>query len=442
MQKILEVGKPSDFQMDENEEPPSGGSLEPPPYNPSTPFPDISVYSNISPILKPAKHTFRPSPDARAFRKRFFPSAGDREWNDWHWQIANRIKTLEQVEQMLQLSPEERDALGDHSTGLPFSVTPYYMSLLSVDDPSEALRRSVIPTIHENVRGPGEADDPLGEDDQSPVPGLVHRYPDRVLFLLSDFCSTYCRYCTRSRVVGHGTVLPVRERLERAFDYIRRTRSVRDVLVSGGDPLTIGDEKLEWVLQNLRAIPHVEMLRIGTKVPAVLPQRITRPLVRMLRRYHPLWMSLHFTHPSECTPESARACGMLADGGIPLGSQTVLLKGINDDVDTMKALMHGLIKMRVKPYYLFQCDPISGSGHFRAPVKKGLEIIRGLRGFTSGYAVPTYVIDAPGGGGKVPLMPDYVTGREGDSLILRNYEGRYFSYPDADEPACGVKIYQ
>jgi lysine 2,3-aminomutase len=268
----------------------------------------------------------------------------------------------------------------------------------------------------------------------------VHRYPDRVLFLLSDFCSTYCRYCTRSRVVGHGTVLRVRERLERALDYIRRTRSVRDVLVSGGDPLTIGDEKLEWVLRNLRAIPHVEMLRIGTKVPAVLPQRITRQLVRMLRRYHPLWMSLHFTHSSECTPESARACGMLADGGIPLGSQTVLLKGINDDVDTMKALMHRLISMRVKPYYLFQCDPISGSAHFRTPVKKGLEIIRGLRGFTSGYAVPTYVIDAPGGGGKVPLMPDYVRGRQNDSLILRNYEGRYFSYPDSDETAGGRRF--
>jgi lysine 2,3-aminomutase len=442
MQKILEVGKPSEYQMEENEEPPSGGSSEPPPNNPSTLFPDIETYPHILPILKPVKRTLRTSAAARAFRRRFFPLAGEREWNDWHWQIANRIKTPEQLELMLHLTPEERDASVSHTTGLPFSVTPYYMSLLNADDPAEALRRSVIPTIHEQLRGPGEADDPLGEEGQSPVPGLVHRYPDRVLFLLSDFCSTYCRYCTRSRVVGHGEVLPTRERLERAFDYIRRTRSVRDVLVSGGDPLTLGDEKLEWILRNLRAIPHVEMLRIGTKVPAVLPQRITGQLVRMLRRYHPLWMSLHFTHPSECTPESARACGMLADAGIPLGSQTVLLKGINDDVDTMKALMHRLITMRVKPYYLFQCDPISGSAHFRTPVEKGLEIIRGLRGFTSGYAVPTYVIDAPGGGGKVPLMPDYIRGRQGESLILCNYEGRYFSYPDADEAACGAKVYQ
>jgi lysine 2,3-aminomutase len=304
------------------------------------------------------------------------------------------------------------------------------MSLLSPDDPHQALRRTVVPTLQETIRSFGEEDDPLGEESQSPVPGLVHRYPDRALLLLSDFCSTYCRYCTRSRIVGKGGLYPSRSRLESAFDYIRMTPSVRDVLLSGGDPLLIGEQRLSWILSRLRQIPHVEILRIGTKVPAVLPQRITPKLVRMLRQYHPLWMSLHFTHPDECTPEAYRACGMLADAGIPLGSQTVLLKDINDNVDTMRSLMHQLMQMRVKPYYLYQCDPITGSAHFRTPVAKGLEIIRGLRGFTSGYAVPTYVIDAPGGGGKIPLMPDYVVGREDGALLLQNYEKNLYRYPD------------
>jgi lysine 2,3-aminomutase len=366
----------------------------------------------------------------------------DSQWNDWHWQIQNRIRSLGQAEMMLHLSDTERDALVHLGTSLPFGVTPYYMSLVSPDNPLDPLRRCVIPTIHEQMTSPGEADDPLGEDAQSPVPGLVHRYPDRVLFLLSDFCSTYCRYCTRSRMVGHGLLTPQRDRLEAAMAYIRRTPTVRDVLVSGGDPLTMGEEKLEWVLKGLRSIPHVEIVRIGTKVPAVLPQRITPALVRMLRKYHPLWISVHFTHPDECTPESARACAMLADAGIPLGSQTVLLKGINDRVETMTDLVHGLLKMRVRPYYLYQCDPISGSAHFRTPVEKGLEIIRGLRGFTSGYAVPTYVIDAPGGGGKIPLMPDYVAGRQGEALILRNYEEKFFSYPDAADASCPDGLYQ
>ena len=280
------------------------------------------------------------------------------------------------------------------------------------------------------LKCPCEADDPLGEEHQSPVNGLVHRYPDRVLLLLTDFCSTYCRYCTRSRVVGHGTIHPNRSRLEKAIDYIKNTTSVRDVLISGGDPLTMSDERLEWLLQQLRPISHLDIIRIGTKVPAVLPQRITPKLVRMLKKYHPLWMSLHFIHPEECTPEAYRACDMLANAGIPLGSQTVLLKGINDSAATMRDLMHHLLKMRVRPYYLYQCDPISGSGHFRTTVEKGLEIIRGLRGFTSGYAVPTYVIDAPGGGGKIPLMPDYNAGRKGDFLLIKNYENRIFRYPD------------
>jgi lysine 2,3-aminomutase len=451
MHEIMQESRPSEFLIEENEEPPSGEETEEPPSGLaalpfqqalSAPFVITPVHSFPVPSFVHPRRGTRTSPPTRAFRKRFYPQVMDSQWNDWHWQIANRIRTLAQAETMLHLSAMERDALVHLGTSLPFGVTPYYMSLVSPDNPHDALRRCVIPTVHEQMTSPGEADDPLGEDAQSPVPGLVHRYPDRVLFLLSDFCSTYCRYCTRSRVVGHGALTPQRDRLEAAMAYIRRTPTVRDVLLSGGDPLTMGEEKLEWVLKGLRSIPHVEIIRIGTKVPAVLPQRITPALVRMLKRYHPLWISVHFTHPDECTPESTRACALLADAGIPLGSQTVLLKGINDEVDTMTDLVHRLLKMRVRPYYLYQCDPISGSAHFRTQVEKGLEIIRGLRGFTSGYAVPTFVIDAPGGGGKVPLMPDYVAGRQGDALILRNYENRFFSYPDAADVSCPQGLYQ
>jgi len=372
------------------------------------------------------------SPAVRSFRKRHFPSVPTKLWNDWQWQTSHRIRSLGQLESMISLSEDERAAFTGTETVLPLGITPYYMSLVSRDDPDQPIRRTVIPTVYETALTVGEADDPLGEDGMSPVPGLVHRYPDRVLLLLSDFCSTYCRYCTRSRVVGHGGIHPSRNRLERAFAYIEQTTSIRDVLLSGGDPLMLGEEKLSWILSRLHQIPHVEIVRIGTKVPAVLPQRITQRLVRMLRQYHPLWMSLHFTHPDECTPEALRACTMLADAGIPLGSQTVLLKGVNDSVETMRSLVHRLLKMRVRPYYLYQCDPITGSAHFRTPIAKGLEIIRGLRGFTSGYAVPTYVVDAPGGGGKIPLMPDYVVGREDDALVLRNYENKIYRYPESD----------
>ena len=372
----------------------------------------------------------RMNPKSRAFRKVFFPEASDTEWNDWQWQLRNRIRTLEQLRRMLTLSTEEEKALEQHGDLLPASITPHYMGLVSSHDPEQPIRRTVIPTVYETRQCPGEAEDPLGEEHQSPVHGLVHRYPDRVLLLVTDFCSTYCRYCTRSRVVGQGSLSPSKDRLEAAFDYIRRSPQIRDVLISGGDPLTLSDEKLEWILSSLRAIPHVEVIRMGSKIPAVLPQRVTPQLARMLRKYHPFWLSLHFTHPDECCYETERACGLLADAGIPLGSQTVLLRGVNDNVPTMKSLMHGLMKMRVRPYYLYQCDPIHGSQHFRTPVSKGLEIIRGLRGHTTGYAVPTYVIDAPGGVGKIPIAPDFVTGKDGQDLILGNYEGKTFRYPD------------
>jgi lysine 2,3-aminomutase len=411
----------------QGEEPPQG---EPPLFS-------LSLQSSGKPQLKsdlemPARHrVLKMSPWCREFRSVFFPEATDLQWSDWRWQIQNRIRDLATVRRMIRLTTEEEKALELVGKMLPMAVTPHYMGLVSPTDPDQAIRRSVIPTVYEMCRCPGEADDPLGEEHQSPIPGLVHRYPDRVLLLATDFCSSYCRYCTRSRVVGQGGITPSTRRLQAIFDYIRSKPQIRDVLISGGDPLTLSDARLEYILSNLRAIQHVEIIRIGTKIPAVLPQRITPQLARMLRKYHPLWMSLHFTHPDECCYESVKACNILADAGLPLGSQTVLLKGVNDSAEVMKRLMHSMMKMRVKPYYLYQCDPISGSQHFRTSVSKGVEIIRSLRGHTSGYAVPTYVIDAPGGGGKIPLSPDYVEDKDpSGNLSLRNYEGRTFQYPD------------
>ena len=374
---------------------------------------------------------FKTSQKTTLFRKKYFPSTSSAEWNDWHWQIRNRIRDLDTLKQLINLSEDEIAAIGFSMNGLPLNITPYYASLIDRDNPEHPVRKAVVPVTAERILSCGEAEDPLGEESDSPVHGLVHRYPDRVLFLVTDFCSSYCRYCTRSRMVGgNHRSLSDKARWEKSINYIAENKSVRDVLLSGGDPLTLPDESLEWLLSNLRKIDHVEMIRIGTKVPVVLPQRITPSLTRMLKKYHPLWISIHFMHPEELTAETAQACERLADAGIPLGSQTVLLKGINDNVDTFKALVHGLLKVRVKPYYLYQCDPISGSGHVRTSVEKGLEIINGLRGHTTGYAVPTYVIDSPGGGGKIPLLPDYIEGRDGDDLLLRNYRGGVYRYPD------------
>lgn len=368
---------------------------------------------------------------SNAFRKRHFPGVTYNEWQDWRWQLRNSIRDEDSLERVIRLSPDERSALERSGGALPFRVTPYYLSLLDPDDPAQPVRRTVVPVRQEQLRAPCEADDPLGEDSDSPVPGIVHRYPDRVLFLVTDHCAMYCRYCTRTRMVGRGEAAGThRNTWEAALSYIESNTSVRDVLLSGGDPLTLPDEALEWLLVRLSRVPHVEMVRIGTKVPVVLPQRITSGLTRMLKRFHPLWMSIHFTHPAELTPEVHRACGRLADAGIPLGSQTVLLAGVNDDVPTMTSLVHGLVRMRVRPYYLYQCDPIPGSSHFRTPVTKGIEIIQGLRGHTTGYAVPSYVIDAPAGGGKIPLLPEYVVGREGKNVVLRNYRGNTYTYPD------------
>ncbi|HUR32348.1 MAG TPA: KamA family radical SAM protein [Vicinamibacterales bacterium] len=374
----------------------------------------------------------RISPGSLAFRRRFFPDATDAEWNDWRWQMRNRIKDLPGLARIVQLSEDERTAMLRHRGPLPVGISPYYASLLDGADHQQPLRRTVVMVNDEYVASPGEADDPLDEDRDSVVPGLVHRYPDRVLFLVTGTCPVYCRYCTRARMVGHpgGEYRFDVSQWQRAIDYIAARPSIRDVLISGGDPLILGDDRLEWLLTRLRRIPHVEFLRIGSKVPATLPQRITPALTRMLKRFHPLFMSIHFTHPAELTPEVAEACGRLADAGLPLGSQTVLLAGVNDSGETLKTLFQGLLRFRVKPYYLYQADPVTGSGHFRVPVAKALDLVAGLRGHTTGYAVPTFVVDAPSGGGKIPLHPETCVGRDGDELLLRNYSGKIYRYRD------------
>ncbi|MDR2885012.1 MAG: KamA family radical SAM protein, partial [Deferribacteraceae bacterium] len=341
----------------------------------------------------------QPVNNAYQFRKRFYPLANQRDWNDWHWQLANRITDVETLAKMIHLSAAEEEALQRGGNHLPFAITPYYASLIDPNDPSDPIRLCVVPTANELYIDPSEEQDPLSEEHDEAVPGLIHRYPDRVLFLATSFCSTYCRYCTRSRMVSESCTKGTAH-IQMGIEYIKAHPEIRDVLISGGDPLTMTDDALENILRQVRAIPHVEFIRIGTKVPTVLPQRITPKLTKMLRRYHPLFISIHAAHPKEFTKEAVAACARLADAGIPLGSQTVLLKGVNDNVDTMRKLMHTLLMARVRPYYLYQCDPVQGTSHFRTPVDKGVEIIAHLRGYTSGYAVPTYVIDAPGGGGK------------------------------------------
>lgn len=379
----------------------------------------------------PEPETHVISPQTREFMARVFPDVTDAQWNDWKWQLRMRLKDLPTLEKAFSLSEDERATVVNLGGQLPVGITPYYASLINPDDPMDPIRRTMVPVRDETIQVAGEEADPLAEDADMPVPGLVHRYPDRVLFLVTSFCATYCRYCTRSRLVGKtGEYHFNTKQFERALAYLEATPEVRDVLISGGDPLTMNDDRIDWLLGRLRAIPHIEFVRIGSKVPCVLPQRITPAFAAMVRKHHPLWMSIHFMHPRECTPEVAQATARLADAGVPLGSQTVLTRDVNDNVETMKRLMHGLLKMRVRPYYIYQCDPIPGSSHFRTPVETGLKIIEGLRGHTTGYAVPQFVIDAPGGGGKIPLLPEYVVGRDGDDIILRNYEGKIFRYPD------------
>ncbi|MDE5606488.1 MAG: lysine 2,3-aminomutase [Bacteroidales bacterium] len=363
-------------------------------------------------------------------RKEMFPEVTDAQWNDWRWQVQNRIETLEDLKKYIHLTPAEEDGVKQTLKTLRMAITPYYLSLINPEDPNDPVRRQAIPTGLETHQSAADLLDPLHEDSDSPVPGLTHRYPDRVLFLITDQCSMYCRHCTRRRFAGQHDCESPAERIDKAIEYIAKTPQVRDVLLSGGDALLVSDQVLESIIKRLRAIPHVEIIRIGSRTPVVCPQRITPELVAMLSKYHPIWLNTHFNHSNEITEESAGACARLANAGVPLGNQTVLLRGVNDSVEVMKKLMCNLVKIRVRPYYIYQCDLSMGLEHFRTPVAKGIEIIEGLRGHISGYAVPTFVVDAPGGGGKIPVMPNYLISQGVGKVILRNYEGVITTYTE------------
>ncbi|MCJ7651936.1 MAG: lysine 2,3-aminomutase [Candidatus Lokiarchaeota archaeon] len=369
-------------------------------------------------------------------RKELFGHVSDEDWNNWRWQFKNRITTLEEVKGYVPLMKEEDDP--KILEKMRMAITPYYLSLIDPHDPYDPIRKQAIPTIHELYRGPGDLEDPLHEDVDSPVPGLTHRYPDRVLFLVTENCSMYCRHCTRRRFAGHHDKAPPKDQIEQCIEYIKETPSIRDVLLSGGDAMLISDKLLENIIINLKEIPHVEIIRIGSRSPVVMPQRITSDLCEMLKQYHPIWFNTHFNHSNEITEDSSRACGMLADAGIPLGNQSVLLRGVNDCIHVMKKLVQDLVKIRVRPYYIYQCDLSIGLGHFRTSVAQGIEIIEGLRGHTSGLCVPTFVVDAPGGGGKIPVMPDYVISQGNSRVVLRNFEGVITTYEEPKDyiPRC------
>ena len=359
-----------------------------------------------------------------------FLDVPDELWNDWHWQVKNRVETLEDLKKYINLTEEEEEGVRRTLGTLRMAITPYYLSLIDLADKYDPIRRQAIPTAHELEKAPYEAADPLHEDTDSPVKGLTHRYPDRVLFLVTDQCSMYCRHCTRRRFAGQKDCAVPMEQIEKCIDYIRQHEEVRDVLLSGGDALMLGDGLLEKIIAEIRAIEHVEIIRIGTRTPVVCPQRITPELCDMLKKYHPIWVNTHFNHPSEITPEAAAACARLADAGIPLGNQSVLLAGVNDCVHVMKKLVNELVYIRVRPYYIYACDPSLGLSHFRTPVSKGIEIMEGLRGHTSGLCVPTFVVDAPGGGGKTPVMPTYLISQKPGKIVLRNFEGVITTYTE------------
>jgi lysine 2,3-aminomutase len=382
----------------------------------------------------PPRGSFQSLKEFKSPGRGFWHDVSDADWNDWRWQLKHRITSADQLQRLMPtLTPEEFAGAKLANTKLALAITPYFFNLIDPADENCPIRLQVIPKLAETRTAPWEMSDPCGEDAHSPVPGLVHRYPDRVLFLVTDRCASYCRYCTRSRLVSNATGYDFHPEFDKQIAYIAAHPEIRDVLLSGGDPLLLSDEKLENLLSRLRAIPHVEFLRIGTRIPVFLPQRITPELCAMLKQFHPLFMSVHSNHPRELTTEVRTALGRLADAGIPLGNQSVLLKHVNDDAEVMKALLQKLLMCRVKPYYIYQCDLISGSAHLRTSVRKGLEIMQQLRGHTTGYAVPTYVIDAPGGGGKVPINPEYVLSHNADRVVIRNFEGKIFEYPEADD---------
>lgn len=369
----------------------------------------------------------------------------ENDWDSWQWQLSNRITTLEELEEVVNLTEEERKGVKLGIQKLNMAITPYYATLIDPDDYNCPIRRQAIPTIKETEISNYDIDDPLHEGADSPVCGLTHRYPDRVLLLVTEECSMYCRHCTRRRFAGHKDSALSKEKIIKAIEYIKNNREIRDVLISGGDALCISDQKLEFILQKLRVIDHVEVIRIGTRTPVVMPQRITENLCNIIKKYHPVWINTHFNHPKEITKEAINACKMLANSGVPLGNQSVLLKNINDCPYIMKDLVRKLVKNRVRPYYIYQCDLSEGIEHFRTPVSAGIEIIELLRGHTSGFAVPTYVIDAPGGGGKIPVNPQYLISQSPDKIVLRNYEGVLCTYTEAADKEskcneCGICI--
>jgi lysine 2,3-aminomutase len=363
-----------------------------------------------------------------------YASIPDEKWLNWRWQLSNRINSVEEFEKIIPLTDSERQALRAPNL-FRVEITPYFISLINPDDPDDPVRKQVVPTSAEMVPFTAMMKDSLAEDRHSPVPGLVHRYPDRVLMLVTTQCATYCRYCTRSRIVGDPSATFSRTEFEMQLEYLKRTPQVRDVLLSGGDPLVLAPKILEEILTRLREIPHIEIIRIGSRVPVFMPMRITEELTDMLQKFHPLWMNIHVNHSNEITHELAGACDRLTRAGIPLGNQSVLLAGVNDNVHVQRQLVQDLVRMRVRPYYLYQCDLVEGAGHFRTPVAKGIEIMEGLRGHTSGYAVPAYMIDAPGGGGKIPVAPQYLISMSDHKIILRNFEGYITTYEEPTDYA-------
>lgn len=360
----------------------------------------------------------------------FFPGATLADWEDWRWQIRNRIRTLDMAQKIFKLTPSEIKGIQGAGDKLTMSIPPYWASIIDANDPKCPIRLQSVPQADEFETAQEELLDPCGEEGSSAVKGLVHRYPDRVLFLVNEMCAMYCRYCTRSRMVGDGNHTLNLSTYEPALNYIRNHPEIRDVLISGGDPLTLADRTLEFLISSLKAIPHVEFVRMGTRIPVTMPQRITPELLAMFKKYSPIWMSIHFNHPREVTERVKHACNLIADSGIPMGSQTVLLRGVNDKPEIMKELFHKLLQIRVRPYYIYQCDPIVGSKHFRTTVDTGINIMEHLRGHTTGYAVPTYVIDGPGGGGKIPVAPNYIVSSKDGKHVVRNFKGELYTYID------------
>ena len=356
------------------------------------------------------------------------------EWHDWKWQYKNRITDIEKLAEVLPLSEREKQEISLCLGGFRMAVTPYFASLMDKDDPGCPIRMQVIPSINETRVLPAEKRDPLNEDHDSPVENIVHRYPDRVLFSVTRQCATYCRHCSRKRYVGEEDFIISEAAKEKAIRYIEGTPQVRDVLISGGDPFTMDDDDLEGIISRLREIEHVEIIRIGTRTPATLPMRITQPLLAMLKKYHPIWINTHFNHPRELTAESIQACADIVDAGVPLGNQSVLLKGVNDNTETMKELLLKLVRARVRPYYIYQCDLCEGIGHFRTKVETGIKIIKDLTGNISGFAVPRFVIDAPGGGGKIPVDPGYIISMDDEKIEMKNYKGIAYMYYQPCEP--------